>query len=713
MLNSNTSTLQSSVNLFFCVKRICSFIIVILLLFQQAHAQFQFVSPEPGSQNLNIEHNIILREGNLLDPSSLNKNLFTIRGTKSGVHDFKMVLCDDGKTINLNPLLPFAPGEEVTISITKGLATAQGKTVDGYSYSFKTHRQYTAEDLQRFHEAKNIFRQEELDGNGVNNGSDTSGTREVTGEFTIEVNTAPSPGDIFFDSWSGNYDLSKYDSYQIITPNGDSVYGGPQSFYYQDFKLNGNGYLTVCNAAYGRYDVIDSSYHIIDKFYPANGYEIDDHEFQMLPDGPALIIVNEYQTVDMTVYDPTYSPNATVVGGVIQEFDADHNLIFEWRAFDHVEITEALHLHLNAGFIDYTHTNSIEVDTDGNLIVSQRHLDQVCKIDINTGEFIWRLGGIKGDITFLNEPEPFTYQHDARRIANGNITLWDNGNYHTPHYSAAKEYTVDEINKTATLVWSYTPLVPDGSPVYFFAMGSVQRLANGNTFINGGWESNTTYSNMWEINTANEVVWELKLTDAKSIVSYRARKFEWNPCARVSYHHMRSGNITSTSAKLQWLPATNAEEYKLQFRKIGDPTWSKKTISAPLVSKVISDLQPSTKYEWRMQTGCSGISDTASGYTSSKVFKTLPAKFQSSTGESDVLTIFPNPAHDVITILSNQSISQVRIMNLLGQEVRGFVLKEEDASLAVQLSLNNLSPGNYFVALTCGERTDLRKIVVD
>lgn len=80
------------------------------------------------------------------------------------------------------------------------------------------------------------------------------------------------------------------------------------------------------------------------------------------------------------------------------------------------------------GFIDANHTNSIELDVDGNIIASNRHMNQVNKIDRNTGEFIWRLGGVMNQFTWINEPEPFTYEHDARVLDNGHITVWDNGN---------------------------------------------------------------------------------------------------------------------------------------------------------------------------------------------------------------------------------------------------------------------------------------------
>jgi hypothetical protein len=66
-------------------------------------AQFQFISPLPGSRYHNTDRTIIIREGSLIKPSSLAKeNLFSIKGNKSGIHQFKTILSPDGKTIILN-----------------------------------------------------------------------------------------------------------------------------------------------------------------------------------------------------------------------------------------------------------------------------------------------------------------------------------------------------------------------------------------------------------------------------------------------------------------------------------------------------------------------------------------------------------------------------------------------------------------------------------
>src|SRR6059058_548874 len=105
------------------MKKTFSFIIDIFIV-QFALAQYQFVSPVPGSKNLPVEHNIVIRPGaSKLEPSSVRASLFSIQGSKSGNHVFSLVLCDDGKTINLNPKIPFAFDEAVSVSISKGLMT--------------------------------------------------------------------------------------------------------------------------------------------------------------------------------------------------------------------------------------------------------------------------------------------------------------------------------------------------------------------------------------------------------------------------------------------------------------------------------------------------------------------------------------------------------------------------------------------------------------
>ncbi|MBA2406922.1 MAG: aryl-sulfate sulfotransferase, partial [Chitinophagales bacterium] len=472
------------------MKALLIFFCIFFATLKPAFSQFEYVSPKPGSTMINVGHNIIIREGNLIDASSIHKNLFTIEGTKSGLHDFNLRLAKDGKTILLTPIINFEYDEEVSVQFSAGITTKEGRVLQDFSFSFKTHREYSSQEREAFKNLKAILQEQELQNYPVD--SSESDVRDFSDMFSITVNSNPAKGDIFFDAFSGSSLPSELTGYHVITNSGDSVFSRELQDPF-NFLMQKNGYFGVYNGEKLRYDVLDSNFNVIDKYYPANGYEADPHEFQLLADGHAFIIADEYQILDLTVYDPDYSNHATVMGTVIQEFDSNHDLVFEWRSFDHIAVPEALHTNLSFTYIDYVHTNAIEIDDDGNILASHRHLDQVTKIDRNTGEFIWRMGGVENEFTFINEPEPFTYQHDIRRLQNGNVTLYDNGNYHSPPHSSAKEYILDEVNKTATLVWKYShPGAQAGTNLYYLAMGSVQRLDNGNTFINWGWRTNTS-----------------------------------------------------------------------------------------------------------------------------------------------------------------------------------------------------------------------------
>jgi hypothetical protein len=182
------------------------------------------------------------------------------------------------------------------------------------------------------------------------------------------------------------------------------------------------------------------------------------------------------QKVPMDTVVSGGDPNAEVIGLVIQEIDENKNVVFQWRSWDHFEITDATHnIDLTLPSIDYVHGNAIEIDTDGNILISSRHMDEITKIDRQTGEIIWRWGGEfceNNQFTFINDPVGFSHQHDIRKLPNGNFTLFDNGNLHDPQFSRAVEYKLDEVNKTAELVWEYR----NNPESYSFAMGSYRRF---------------------------------------------------------------------------------------------------------------------------------------------------------------------------------------------------------------------------------------------
>jgi Arylsulfotransferase (ASST) len=168
----------------------------------------------------------------------------------------------------------------------------------------------------------------------------------------------------------------------------------------------------------GNYAIVDDSYRTVARVRPGNGLVGDIHEFMLTPRGSAL----------MTIFHRVRSGDRTVFEGAVQEVDlATGRVLFEWHSLGHVALAESYEPPPKKRSLpyDYFHVNSVDVDTDGNLLVSARNTHAIYKLDRRTGAILWRLGGMRSD--FAMEPGTrFAWQHDARRRPDGTITLFDN-----------------------------------------------------------------------------------------------------------------------------------------------------------------------------------------------------------------------------------------------------------------------------------------------
>ncbi len=230
-----------------------------------------------------------------------------------------------------------------------------------------------------------------------------------------------------------------------------------------DFKFNPRWqkyqFVQFLNPQQVDYVVLDSAFNSVDSFTTVNGILPDSHDFQISDDGAYSLAGASDSIMDLSNYlfnGVPGSANTRVTGFVVQEFDEDHNLLFQWDSNDHIPPTAGYAFYgYNPGGFDYCHGNSIAEDTDGNLLLSFRHLNAVYKIDRQTGKVLWQLGGKTSSFSFTNDVG-FSGQHDARRLPNGNIALFDNANMAAPpRISRAVEYELDTVNWVATKVWEY------------------------------------------------------------------------------------------------------------------------------------------------------------------------------------------------------------------------------------------------------------------
>ncbi len=537
-------------------------------MFSQEH--FQYISPINNANLVSLSTNIIAGTNEKIDASNLNPDLIKVTGAKSGVHNVTVKLSDDGKTIIFVPQTKFLPDEKVDVQIFQGIRTINGQSVLPFELTFNTtslKKPISKASLSIVNE----------DINGESEKAETPLLNKAVVEnqakvnlppdfpaITVESINNPSPGGIFISNFPVG--TSKAGFYLTIVNNDGSIAEYkklPNRAF--DFKVQPNGELSYYTDS--KWFVMDTSFNVVDTFQCGNGYTADLHDFELLPNGHALLFANDPEPVDMSQVTPGGNPNATVVGGIIQELDSKKNVIFQWRSWDNIPITDS-YIDLTTKTVDYLHMNAVDFDYDGNILASNRHISTIIKIDRKTGEVMWRMGGKENEFDFINErdenyPNFFSFQHDIRRLPNGDVTLFDNGNQHVPNYSRAVEYKLDEINKTATLVWEYRHS-PD---IYGNAMGSVQRLPNGNTVIGWGRAGANGKATATEIHPDKSIAMELFYP--KPLTSYRAYKFPWkSQIAEVSdtlfnvmkdsIYSFKYKDSTFASIKLNEAEGTNA-----------------------------------------------------------------------------------------------------------------------------------------------------------
>jgi hypothetical protein len=381
----------------------------------------------------------------------------------------------------------------------------------------------------------------------------------------VEVTTQAhdtAPGYIFVAPEKG--DVGQGGS-MIVDDRGEVVwfrplqgrYGRAHNLKVQSYR--GKGVLTWMDGV-NEYVIFDHSYREMARFGAGNGRDGDHHEFLISPQDTALITV--YSPVPRDLSSIGGLKDDTLWQGIIQELDIESGeVLFEWHSLDHVGLDESyatLSQDGSRGF-DYFHINSIDVDHDNNLLVSARQTFAVYKIDRKSGEIIWRLGGKNSDFE-MGPGSRFSFQHDARRLPDGSISIFDNGNtvFHglvpkAVEGSRGIVLDVDEKKMKASLVREY--IHPNKQ--YADASGNVQLLPNSNVFV--GWGRALHFS---EFSHNGKLLFDGKLPTGNR--SYRYFRFEWSgyPSDRPACVAERPSE-SEVRLYVSWNGATEVENWEV------------------------------------------------------------------------------------------------------------------------------------------------------
>src|SRR6202035_1409826 len=183
------------------------------------------------------------------------------------------------------------------------------------------------------------------------------------------------------------------------------------------------GKIVDGHGASGTDVIMNSSYQPVAELHAGYGYASDLHEFQVTPQGTALI--DAYVPVHANLSSVGGSSSGTVLDCVIQELDIKTGrVLWEWHALGHVPLSASYGgVPTDQTPFDFFHLNSIQQLSGNRLIISGRNTWSVYMLDERTGRVIWTLGG-KDSSWRMGSGTNFEWQHDARLHSRGLLTVF-------------------------------------------------------------------------------------------------------------------------------------------------------------------------------------------------------------------------------------------------------------------------------------------------
>lgn len=514
-------------------------------------------------------------------------------------------------------------------------------------------------------------------------------TLPVGPPYVYTEHLKPEPGYSFIASYKFTAAANYSSTLLIMDDDGAPTYlkeRGQGEGIFADFRIYENGLMSYFRydqaTDKGKYMIMDSTFSIIDSVECAQGLRTDGHDMLMLGNGNYLILCLEEKVRDLSALRtidniPGYS-NALVVAPVIQELDADRNVLFQWHGIDYYALSDIdSYFFLDPDYLDFGHANALSEDLDGNILLSLRFFNEITKINRNDSSIIWRLGGKNNDFTFVNDTGGFTTQHHCTVLPNGNIILYDNSELGNPPSPRGVEYVLNTNTMTATKAWEYINATTTG---YSYAMGGMDRVSeNGNSVIAWGAGYNPGFTNdIVEVTYDGQLVSEFDWP--QDYFAYRVfkRTPSWDleklrpaiSCdtiggnvvltATSNYQHY----LWNTGDTSQSIIVTEAGEYYVLVENPDDSYFGSRL-------KKITDLA----------SPCS-VGDTITDTTSIDLI-----------GKPSTLNIYPNPAQHTITIANTaySGAETLVVLNTLGE----IVFTKNALGQAETINVAHLPNGTY------------------
>lgn len=461
-------------------------------------------SPEPGSRTASPATQI-----SLLGISAREIGRVTVTGSESGAHAGRLEAYSTGDGASFVPERPFVAGETVTVRTRLplvGAPTGTFRFVVAHDVALTAAPSRPAlrvdvPGVEHFVSAPALQPPRVTvtqGGGGV--GDFFLAPKGTTGEAGPMI-VRPDGALVWFDP------LAHGEAFDL---NVQRYHAKPVLTWFQGEVVDGHGE--------GEDVIASSSYRTLAVVHAGNGLHADLHEFQITPQGTAL--VTAYEGTRWNLSSMHGSAHGDVLDGIVQEIDIPTGLVmYQWDSLDHVPVTDSYFEAAKSPDVpyDYFHVNSIDQLQGGDLIVSARNTSAAYEISPSeAGKVVWELGGTGSSFT-MGAGTRFYFQHDVREVARDRITIFDDGaSPPRERESRALVVRIDPATHQATLVKAYLP----PSTLLAVALGNVQTLPGGDVVV--GWGTTPFYS---EYSASGRSLYDAALPRGDD--SYREFRYPW------------------------------------------------------------------------------------------------------------------------------------------------------------------------------------------
>lgn len=189
------------------------------------------------------------------------------------------------------------------------------------------------------------------------------------------------------------------------------------------------------------------------------------------------------------------------------------------------------------------------------------------------------------------------------------------------------------------------------------------------------------------------------------------------PCPAIATYS--AAPVSAIKAKINWVVPAGALWVWVRWRVAGTSVWQGPVVRNNTKSHYwIAGLTAATTYEWQIKTACNYLGQ-GSTWSTMQTFATATNKWGSAdwanAAKAEGIEVFPNPAQDnlnVRVISVGESSTELVLFSATGKQVLRKRFASTDGETALQLPLNDVAPGIYFLRASNSTLSTVHRVVI-